>query len=257
VQIQFARAKPEAGDSHREYLSNPDLILITDESSIPDKKNSDTDCPILIIDAIIKILFPQKIKAMPSQKHAHGGPRRGAGRPRGTGRLPADEALTQLRIPLTDKPAVLSLLAARRVLRQAEAWQAEATPPEQETPLFSSKVAAGFPSPADDYLEARLDLNRYLIKDAPATFMVRVKGDSMTGAGIGDGDILVVEKGRSAQHQQIVLAVVDSEFTVKRLFNRDGRLALIPENPAYPPIEIDARQELTIWGVVTACIKKF
>jgi DNA polymerase V len=200
---------------------------------------------------------PQKTSAMPSKKPTHGGSRQGAGRPKGTGRLPTDTAITQLRIPLADKPAVLSLLATRRALRQSQVWQADAAAETHATPLYASKVPAGFPSPADDYLEARLDLNRYLIKDAPATFMVRVKGDSMTGAGIGDGDILVVEKGRQAQHQQIVLAVVDSEFTVKRLFHRDGRLALIPENPAYPPIEIDTRRELTIWGVVTACIKKF
>jgi DNA polymerase V len=87
--------------------------------------------------------------------------------------------------------------------------------------------------------------------------MVRVKGDSMIGAGISEGDILVVEKGRQAQHDQIVLAIIDGEFTVKRLHHRAEKLALLPENPKYPPIEIRPGQELTIWGVVTACIKKF
>jgi DNA polymerase V len=186
-----------------------------------------------------------------------GGTRPGAGRRKGSGRLGDETVLTQLRIPSIDKPAVLSLVAARRALRQVEAWAVPADAPEQSLPLYGSRVAAGFPSPADDYLEATLDLNRYLISDAPATFMVRVKGDSMIGAGISEGDILVVEKGRAAQHQQIVLAIIDGEFTVKRLYHHAGRLALLPENPAYPAIEINDQQELTIWGVVTASIKKF
>ncbi|TDR79765.1 LexA family protein [Paludibacterium purpuratum] len=186
----------------------------------------------------------------------HGGARRGAGRPKGSGRCDTDLPLTQLRIPLADKDAVLGLIATRRALRDIQAWRPEQSV-EQALPLYGSKVPAGFPSPADDYLENTLDLNRYLIQDAPATFMVRVKGESMIGAGIADGDILVVEKGRAAQHNQIVIAIVDGEFTVKRLFRRDGRLALLPENPAYAPLEIHNGRELTVWGVVTACVKKF
>jgi len=148
-------------------------------------------------------------------------------------------------------------VAARQALRHSQSWRPDDNPAEVRLPLYASRVPAGFPSPADDYLESTLDLNRYLIDDAPATFMVRVKGDSMIGAGISEGDILVVEKGRAPQHQQIVLAVIDGEFTVKRLHHRDGKLALLPENPAYQPIEILDGQELTVWGVVTACIKKF
>jgi len=189
-------------------------------------------------------------------RQRHGGVRHGAGRPPGTGRC-AGEPITQLRIPRADKAAVLALVADRQALRNADAWQADPTAKEVRLPLFGQSVAAGFPSPADDYLENTLDLNRYLIHDAPATFMVRVRGDSMTGAGIGNDDILVVEKGRAAQHDQIVLAVIDGDFTVKRLYHRDGRLALMPENPAYAPIELHDEQELVIWGVVTACIKKF
>jgi len=186
-----------------------------------------------------------------------GGARPGAGRRAGSGRFSHDEPLTQLRIPQADKAEVIRLVAARQALRHSQSWRPDDNPAEVRLPLYASRVPAGFPSPADDYLESTLDLNRYLIDDAPATFMVRVKGDSMIGAGISEGDILVVEKGRAPQHQQIVLAVIDGEFTVKRLHHRDGKLALLPENPAYQPIEILDGQELTVWGVVTACIKKF
>jgi DNA polymerase V len=192
---------------------------------------------------------------IPTRKQ-HGGARVGAGRPAGSGRC-ADEARTQLRIPRADKAAVLDLVARRRALRHAEVWRADADAPALPLPLFGHRVAAGFPSPADDYLEGSLDLNRYLIDDAPATFMVRVRGDSMIGAGIAEGDILVVEKGRAPLHGQIVLAVIDGEFTVKRLHRRDGRLALLPENPAFAPIEVRGEQELMVWGVVTGCVKKF
>ncbi|MEQ6290556.1 LexA family protein [Vogesella sp. GCM10023246] len=131
------------------------------------------------------------------------------------------------------------------------------SPPRLAIPVYGSAVPAGFPSPADDYLELTLDLNEYLIDDAAATFMVRVSGDSMAGAGIGSGDVLVVDRGIAPQHGQIVLAAVDGEFTVKRLHKRGDRVALIPENPAFPPIELHNGQELCIWGVVTGCIKKF
>jgi len=187
----------------------------------------------------------------------HGGARPGAGRRSGSGRFGHDEPLTQLRIPRIDKQAVIQLIDARRAERSTPMWRPDPAPPRTPLPLYGSRVPAGFPSPADDYLEATLDLNRYLISDAPATFMVRVKGDSMIGAGIGEGDILVVEKGRTPVHDQIVLAVIDGEFTVKRLHHRAGRLALLPDNPAYAPIEIHSEQELAVWGVVTACIKKF
>ncbi|MEQ6292210.1 LexA family protein [Vogesella sp. GCM10023246] len=124
-------------------------------------------------------------------------------------------------------------------------------------PVYSSHVPAGFPSPADDYLEQRLDLNELLIHDAPSTFMVRVTGDSMVGAGISSGDVLVVDRSLTPAHGQIVLAIVDGDFTVKRLHRRGTRVALIPENPAYQPIELHDGQELQVWGVVTGCVKQF
>lgn len=131
------------------------------------------------------------------------------------------------------------------------------SPLRLSVPVYGSTVPAGFPSPADDYQELALDLNEYLIEDAAATFMVKVAGESMVGAGINSGDVLVVDRAMPAQHRQIVLAAVDGEFTVKRLHKHGGRVALLPENPAFQPIELNNGQELRIWGVVTGCIKKF
>lgn len=133
----------------------------------------------------------------------------------------------------------------------------DASPPRLAIPVFTSRVPAGFPSPADDYLETVLDLNALLIADPPATFMVRVAGDSMVGAGIASGDILVVDRGLTPAHGDIVLAIVDGDFTVKRLHKRGTRIALIPENKAYNSIELHDGQELQVWGVVTGCVKQF
>ncbi|WP_374424985.1 LexA family protein [Chromobacterium sp.] len=124
-------------------------------------------------------------------------------------------------------------------------------------PVAGDPVRAGFPSPADDYLDDSISLDAYLIADPAATFLVRVRGDSMSGAGIGEGDLLVVDKGLTANHGDIVIAIVDGEFTVKRLHNLRGRCALIAENPAYPPITLCPGQELQVWGVVTGAVKKF
>ncbi len=132
-----------------------------------------------------------------------------------------------------------------------------ASRPQLLLPLFCSRVPAGFPSPADDYLEAKLDLVELLVSDPAATFMVRVRGDSMSGAGIGTGDILIVDRSITPAHGMIVLAIVDGEFTVKRLYRRGTRVALIPENPLYQPIELHDGQELKIWGVIKSCIKQF
>lgn len=124
-------------------------------------------------------------------------------------------------------------------------------------PLFRSRVAAGFPSPATDYIEQGLDLNTYLIRNKAATFYFRVKGDSMIGARIHDGDLLVVDRSIHAKHGHIVLAVVDSEYTVKRLYTRGGVVELRAENPTYPPIRFSNDQELQIWGVVIGTVCKF
>ena len=121
-------------------------------------------------------------------------------------------------------------------------------------PLFAHPVRAGFPSPADDYVCDTLDLNEHLIPHREATFFVRAKGHSMIGAGIQDNDLLVVDRSLNPVHRSIVIAVIDGEFTVKRLSKRAGRIKLLAENPEYAPIELQEGQELQVWGVVTSVI---
>lgn len=124
-------------------------------------------------------------------------------------------------------------------------------------PIFISKIAAGFPSPADDYVERRLDLNQHCIHHPEATFFLRVSGHSMTGAGIHDNDIIVVDRSLKPAHGKIVVAILDGEFTVKRLSREScagGHPALLPENDDYPRIEVQEGQELEIWGVATFVI---
>jgi len=121
-------------------------------------------------------------------------------------------------------------------------------------PIFLGRLPARFPSPADDYIEGKLDLNRHLIKHPAATFFVRVSGDSMTGAGIHSGDLLVVDRSLEAVDGNVIVAALDGDLTVKRLRKRNGTLSLLPENQDYQPIEITAQQTFEIWGVVTSVI---
>ena len=121
-------------------------------------------------------------------------------------------------------------------------------------PLFADPVEAGFPSPADDHLDEMLDLNEHLIKNPAATFMVRAKGDSMINAGIRSGDLLVVDKSLEAADEDIVIALIDGHFTVKRLRRSGGTLRLVPENPSHSPIVINSETNVEIWGVVTNVI---
>ena len=122
--------------------------------------------------------------------------------------------------------------------------------------VCSWKVPAGFPSPAADHTRKRLDLNEHLIRNKDATFVFRVKGDSMTGIGIYDDDELLVDRSIEPMHGNIVLAVLNNEFTVKRLHRHGGVVKLIAENPIYPPIVVKDGEELMIWGVVTRNLHK-
>jgi DNA polymerase V len=122
--------------------------------------------------------------------------------------------------------------------------------PVQQIPLFISAVKAGFPSPADDYIEQTLDFNELLVRRPAATFSFRVSGDSMTGAGIHHGDILVVDRSVRPSNGQVVIAVIDGELTVKRLDTGSGRPVLRPENSAYPAIEVSPGSSFEIWGTV-------
>ncbi len=121
-------------------------------------------------------------------------------------------------------------------------------------PVFLGRLPAGFPSPADDYIEGKLDLNRHLIKHPAATFFVRVSGDSMLEAGIHTGDILVVDRSLEAVDGNVIVAALDGELTVKRLDKRGRTLRLLPANKHYQPIEISEQQSFEIWGVVTNVI---
>lgn len=134
-------------------------------------------------------------------------------------------------------------------MRQLSALTPVADPVRCLIPLYSDRVPAGFPSPAQDYVEAELDLNSYCIRHPSATYFLRASGNSMADAGMRDGDLLVVDKSITPQHGDIVIASVDGEFTVKKLQTRP-RLALCPMNPAYAPMYPDP-DALEIFGVVT------
>lgn len=124
-------------------------------------------------------------------------------------------------------------------------------------PLVQHKLAAGFPSPAADYVEKGLDLNTYLVLHKEASFFFRVVGESMSGVGIMDGDIVLVDRSVNACHGHYVLAVIDGEYTLKRLHHLHGVIELHPENPSFAPIRLIEGQELQVWGVVTAVVRKF
>lgn len=123
-------------------------------------------------------------------------------------------------------------------------------------PLYVSRVSAGFPSPADDYTELKLDLNKYLIKHPSATFYVKVKGDSMKYADINDGDILVVDRALEPKNSDIAVCVIDGEFTVKRIKKTKDNLYLLPENPDYKPLRVTEYNDFKVWGVVSYIIHK-
>jgi len=129
--------------------------------------------------------------------------------------------------------------------------------PTSGIPLFAVGVRAGLPSPADDYLDTQIDLNAYLIDDEQTTFMVRIEDDSMVGAGLYEGDLLVVDKRRVPVHGDIVVAALDGDFTVKRLQRHNGQISLHPDHPDFPIIIPSYAQDFAIWGVATGCVKKF
>lgn len=117
------------------------------------------------------------------------------------------------------------------------------------------RCPAGFPSPAEDFVEATLDLNEYLVRHPAATFFVRVVGDSMRDAGIHSGDLLVVDRAVDPTPGRIVVAAVAGELTVKRLVERAGSLLLMPANPDFEPLDVTEDESFTVWGVVTAVVR--
>lgn len=189
-----------------------------------------------------------------------GGSRPGAGRKIGSS--PYGENTKLMRIPESLVSKVQDVLAACKAQRLDARFKNDILYPALDSqpirlPVFGHKVAAGFPSPADDYIEGRLSLDERLIGNKDTTFFVRAKGNSMIDAGIYDGDLLIVDKSITPTSGQIVIAVVDGDLTVKRLVMRDNKTILKPENPRFKDIQLQDGQELLCWGVVTAAIKRF
>ena len=122
--------------------------------------------------------------------------------------------------------------------------------------LIEQGISAGFPSPADDFKEIRISLDKELVKNQESTFYARVCGDSMFGAGIDDGDLLVIDKSLSPGNGKIAVCFIDGDFTVKRIVKENGKLYLKAENKKYKPIELREENELIIWGIVEYVIKK-
>ncbi len=194
-------------------------------------------------------------------KSKRGGVRPGAGRKKGSSVY--GESTQAIRIPESMIPEVKAMLMHRQQqfnrLRSGDSmapgfiWPAD-LPGRLDIPLFSGKVAAGFPSPADDYIEKTLDLNELLIQKPAATFFVRAEGDSMLGAGIHPDDILVVDRSLEAVVGRIVICALNGELTVKRLKSVTDKIILGAENPDYADIIISRDIDLVIWGVVTNVI---
>ena len=127
-------------------------------------------------------------------------------------------------------------------------------PNARAVPLMLCPIVAGWPSPSEDYIEQTLNFHKYLVRNEMATFCLHVSGDSMIGAGIHDGDTLVVDRSIEPASGKIVIAAVEGELTVKRLVRKKGRILLVPENDNYPVIDITEHEDTVIWGVVTFAI---
>lgn len=182
---------------------------------------------------------------------SRGGKREGAGRKQSFG-----EPTAVIRVPQSKVIEIKDYLSNSK--KQPELSSISIIHPTTKLaiPLASEKVSAGFPSPAQDYVEKTLDLNEFLINNEVATFMAQVASESMKNAGIDIGDTIIVDRSIEPKHENIVVALVDNEFTVKRLIIDKHESWLKAENPAFPDIHFNDGQELIIWGVVTFIIKK-
>lgn len=167
---------------------------------------------------------------------AHGGKRKGAGRPKGQGQY--GEPTKPIRLPKSLIEPVLKFVHNKGY----------------QLPLFSSKVVAGYPTAADDHIETYIDLQDHLIKNVSTTFLVRVSGQSMMDAGIYEDDLLVVDRSMRPIHGKIVIAALDGQLTVKRLHHKNNQSFLMPENRKFKPIKIAPENEMLILGVVTHVI---
>ena len=184
-----------------------------------------------------------------------GGARQGSGRKKDTGYY--GEPTKVMRVPKSRVYDIKDYLRRAKSNNVIDFILPETNLSSNARTLFEHKVAAGFPSPADEHAEKKLDLNDYLIGQKETTFFVRIKGDSMIDATIHDGDIVIVDRSKQAKIGDIVLASIDGEFTVKTLAKQGQLPRLLPANHQYPPIEIKPEMQFEIWGVVTGAVRKF
>ena len=189
-----------------------------------------------------------------------GGKRIGAGRKKGSGLF--GENTKVIRIPLSAEKEIKEMLLQfpKKIKPEIRATKVDfiywpsLKAESMGVTLFETRIAAGMPSPADDYTEDVLDLNKHLLCNPETTFYVRVSGDSMIDAGIHTGDLLIVDRSLRPQSGKVVIAVINGELTVKRLFKEHDRLFLMPENPSYSCLEITDDMDFMVWGVVTNVI---
>jgi DNA polymerase V len=185
-----------------------------------------------------------------------GGFRPGAGRPQGSGKY--REATHPIRIPTSLVPGIQALLAKKTAFpaldEMNDTFNISSNTSMQAVPLYSARIAAGFPFYADDHVEYYLNFNEFLIKDPRTTFCVRVKGISMIGAGIYENDILIVDNSIKPAHGNIVIACLNSELTIKRLQLKQNEVQLTAENPDYFPIKITKEMDFKILGIAVHVI---
>lgn len=197
------------------------------------------------------------------QNSTRGGSREGAGRRVGSGKF--REPTSVVRIPTSQEPVIKDFLAAyqkKRLNTDLDAVSEFELPSllhvPVSLPLYSSKVSAGFPSPAEEHVEKRLDPNDFLIDQEDATFFVTIQGYSMMDVGLLPGDKAVVDRSKTANIGDIVLAVINGEFTIKTLGrHKSGAPRLLPANKDFKPIEITEEMQFEIWGVVTGSFRRF
>ena len=187
----------------------------------------------------------------------HGGPRLGAGRKKNSGEF--KEETKVIRVPISLVKTIKHSLDfyKSKLKSNTKVLIPKESPEEVLVPIFTSRVQAGYPSPADDHLEGTLDLNSHLIHNRESTFFVRAQGESMIDAGIYPGNILIVDRSISAKSGKIVIAIIDGEFTVKRLHKYRGKITLKAENPEFKDIHVNEDSELIVWGVVTSVINQY
>lgn len=200
---------------------------------------------------------------MDTNKTSRGGIRLGSGRKTGTGLF--REPTEVMRVPTSQKGTIVDFLDAyqrKLVLKDLDPISLIELPQQNSKlisrPLFSSKVKAGLPSQADDHIDKRLDVADYLIDEIDSTFFVTISGESMRDAGLLSGDKAVVDRSKQAAIGDIIMALIDGEFTIKTLGkSKSGMPRLLPANPDFSVIEITENMHFEIWGVVTGSFRKF